>query len=101
LTVKARYVEAEFWLQALADVGEVKYTASAPGFDSGTGTATLTPSGIVVFGPFQAPWFITTPRGWPSRITVRSVRLDSSLNYVESQYVRSGFSLEIKLASSN
>ncbi len=104
LTVRARFRESpEFWLQALGDSGQVNYIASAPGYEAKTGTATLTPAAIVLIGPYgpNAPEFTTTPRGWPLKITLHSVRLDASLNSVEQQYLRGGLPLDISLTSSD
>ena len=105
LTVRTGFRETpEFWLQALADSGEVKYTATASGFEAATASATLTPSGFAIVGPFgeaAPPEFTTTPRGWPTKIMVRSVRLDETLAPVETQYVRGGVSTEVEIVSSD
>jgi hypothetical protein len=93
----------EFWLHALAGNGEVTYTASAPGYSDGKGVVTLTPSGIVITGPLgkSVPRFTTTPRAWPTKLTLHTARLDSELKVAESQFLRGGMSLEVKLTSSN
>lgn len=104
LTVKARFRETpEFWLQSLGDSGEVTYTAAAPGYSSGKGTVTLSPSGLVIIGPMgeSAPQFITTPRGWDTRLKVSAVRLDPALHPVEPQFVRAGYSLSFSVVSSD
>ncbi len=103
LIVKARFRETpEFWLHALADSGKVNYSVSAPGFDTAAGTVTLTPAGIVIMGPFgqSVPTFITTPRAWPSKIVIRAMRLDESLNCVEPQFIRGGLSAKIRITNS-
>lgn len=104
LKVRARFRESpEFWIHGLADAGQVNYTASAPGFETRTGSVTLTPSAIVLVGPNGAavPEFTTTPRGLPLKITLHSARLDPSLNFVEQQYLRGGLSLDVKVTSSD
>jgi hypothetical protein len=104
LTVRARFRESpEFWLQALGDSGQVNFTAAAPGYETATGTATLSPSGIIMIGPMgeQMPEFVTTPRGWPTKVTLRTVRLNDSLQKMEPQYVRGGFSVEVGVQSSH
>jgi hypothetical protein len=104
ITVRTRFRESpEFWVHGLAGKGEATYTVSGPGVETATGRVTLTPSGILMTGPYGAgvPAFATTPRAWPSKITLRSVRLDSGLKVVESQYVRGGHPLEVGIASSN
>jgi hypothetical protein len=104
LKVKGRFSESpDFWLQALEGSGQVTYTASAPGYETGTGKVTLTPSAIVMTGPggIRNPAFTTTPRGWPSKLMFHVVRLDSSLNYAETQYLRGGLSVDVEVGSSD
>ena len=91
----------EFWIQGLSDSGEVAYTAAAEGLDPRTGKITLSPSGIIMFGPLRAPKFPTTPRGAPSRITIQSARLDSAFRVVEQQPVAGGKSVKIEILNSN
>src|SRR5205085_1049541 len=68
IRVRQGYRESpEFWLQALGSEGAVSYTASAPGL-TGTGTVTLSPSGIAIVGPLRIPKFLTTTGGEPSPI---------------------------------
>ena len=91
----------EFWVQGFSDSGDVTYTAAAPGFGSSKGTVTLTPSAIVIIGPFKTPKFPTTPRAGASRITIHSARLDSSLKFVEQQAVAGGMSAKVTINGSN
>jgi hypothetical protein len=102
LTVPAGFKESpEFWVQGM-DVGEeVPYTATAPGFGNGTGSVILTPSAIVIAGPYRGPRFPTTTGAAPSRIVVYAVRLDSSSEVAERQLVAGGVSAEVELVSSN
>jgi len=95
--------EPEFFLQALGKSGTVTYTATAPGVSSGAGKVTLAPSGIVVAGPFGIgkPSFMTTTGATKPKITVFSVVLDSSMNYVGKQPVAGGHSVSANLVSSN
>ena len=46
---------ATYSLQALNDSGTVSYSATAPGYRSGTGTIAMAPSGILITGPAGAP----------------------------------------------
>jgi hypothetical protein len=103
LSVKPHFrASPEFWVQALSDSGSVHYTASAPGFSGGKGIVTLSPSGIVIMGPFRGPSFPTTVRGEPSRITLFPVRLDSSSRkHVEQQLIAGGMSFRVNVTSSN
>jgi hypothetical protein len=91
----------EFWVHGLAGDGTVTYTATAPGFSAGTGTVSLSPSAIIITGPYRGPKFPTTTRAQVSRIVVYSVRLDSSHKYVEQQVVAGGLSTEVEITSSN
>ena len=91
----------EFWLQAVTNDGSATYTATTQRYGAGTGTVTLTPSAIVVVGPLKAPTFRTTVGGFPSKLTLYSVRLDSSLNYVEEQLLAVRPSVAVDLVSSN
>jgi hypothetical protein len=90
----------EFWIQGLANSGEITYTATAPGFETGKGKITLTPSGIAIFGPFRAPKFPTTVRAEPSRILLQSVRLDAELKLVEQQPVAGGKTARFEIQTS-
>jgi hypothetical protein len=91
----------EFWVHGLASDGAVTYTATAPGFSAGTGTVSLSPSAIVITGPYRGAKFPTTTRAQASRIAVYSVRVDSSRKYVEQQVVAGGLSTEVEITSSN
>ena len=96
-----RATSADFIVQALAGSGSVTYTASAPGYNLATGTVTLTPSGFVVFGPFGlAADFFTTANAANTDLTIVAGRLDSGLNFVESQQVRGGLSVNVPVTSS-
>lgn len=100
--VRQGYRESpEFWLQASSDAGKVDYTVQASGYDSATGTVTFAPSAIVIIGPFKAPAFQTTTGAIPTGITLKSARLDSSLQFVEEQAIAGGLSVQTKVNSSN
>jgi hypothetical protein len=98
ITVRPRFKSYEFYLHGLADSGTVTYTASAVGIGGAQGTVTLAPSAIVILGPFKAPKFPTTPRGQPSKITIVSAALGSSLM---EQEVAGGSKVDVTIASSN
>jgi hypothetical protein len=102
LKVRPRLSESpEFWVQGLADSGEVSYTISAGDMGSVKGTVTLAPSAILILGPSRVPVYPTTPRGNPIRVTILSAALDSSKKVVGEQYVAGGSQLEVELANSN
>lgn len=104
LTIKHRFRACQdFWLQALGGVGTVGYTVSAPGYPDAVGLVKLTPSAVVLIGPFgeNVKEIITTPRGWPSKLSLRTVRLDAKLGIAEPQLLRGGLTLDLNVASSN
>jgi hypothetical protein len=105
MTIRARFRESpEFWLQALGDTGEVSFTASAPGYESAVGTVKLSSSGIIMIGPMgerSLSEFTTTPRAWPTRITLQAVRLNESLQKAEPQFIRGGLTVELPVESSD
>ena len=90
----------DFYLQGRGKSGTVTYTASAPGVSSGTGTVTLAPSGIVIFGPYDKASFLTTT-GTAREISVHAALLDSSLKYVAKQLVAGGLSVKATVTGSN
>ena len=90
----------DFWLLGMAGEGEVAYTATARSFSSGRGIVTLTPSAIVMVGPFKATEFKTTTGAASSRLVLYSVRLTPSMEYAEQQAVAAGVSLDIELLTS-
>ncbi|MBS1855790.1 MAG: hypothetical protein JST11_10520, partial [Acidobacteria bacterium] len=102
LQFPANSSQAVIYAQALAGSGQVTVTASATGYTSGSGTVTLTPSGFVLTGPtgvVGVPSFQTNV-GNTTTLTIKSARLDSSLNYVEDQPVRGGLTVSVPLTSS-
>jgi hypothetical protein len=94
-------VSPEFWVHGLADQGSVTYTIAVPGMDPAKGTVTLSPSGIVIVGPFRLPSFPTTPRGTPSKLTIVAARLDNSRKVVEEQQVAGGLALDVTISNSS
>lgn len=89
----------EFWVQAAGDYGPVAYTVSAPGWGATKGTVTVTPSALVILGPFRAPSFSTTPRSPGTKLTIVSARLNDSLEVMEGQYMAK--TIELKLHNSD
>jgi len=102
LTVRPRSSESpEFWAQGLSDNGAVSYTAAGAGLGSVKGTVTLTPSAIAILGPFKLPSFPTTPRSDPSKLTLVTAALDSSMKVLEAQQVAGGSRVEVRIVNSN
>lgn len=90
----------DFWMNGFGESGEVEYTVSAPGFSEGKGKVTLTPSAMLIVGPFRAPRFPTTTGAAPSRIIVYSARLNADKEFAEQQAVAGGISVDVELTSS-
>jgi hypothetical protein len=99
LKVNPDYVETpDFCVQALADKGAVTFTATAPGAASVKGKVVLTPSAILMAGPFKASAFDTTP-GQISKITFYSAQVDPA-GSVEQQPVAGG-TVTVDITNSN
>src|SRR5581483_6472000 len=102
IKIRQGYTESqEFWLQALDSSGAVTYTAEAAHSANAKATATLTPSAIVIVGPLKSPSFITTPGADQTKVTIYSVRLDSSLSNPQPQLIAGGTSVPVVLSNSN
>ena len=95
-------VSPEFFAQALGDSGTVTYTASAPGYESSTGSVTLGRSAILIASPFGFGKPLPTAAGaLPSRIKVYSALLDSAGNLASEQPVRGALSVMVNVTSSS
>ena len=90
------------YVQALGNSGTVNITVSAPGYTGSTTTYTLAASGIVISGPNGIGGLTaTTNQGLSTSLSVFAAQLDSSLNYVQTQQLRGGFSASVNVTSSN
>ena len=92
----------DFWIYGLGKSGTATYTASVPGFQSGSGTATLAPSGFLFARDgvgTMGRW--TTPRAAASELHVTAALLDESLHYVCPQALAGGLSVRVDVTSSN
>lgn len=91
----------EFFVQALTDSGTTTYTATASDCESGIGTVTLARSAIVMANSTRIGTPLVTTAGTaPPKISVYSVRLDSS-GEVDVQPVRGGLSVDVTVTSSD
>jgi hypothetical protein len=95
-----------YYLYGLANSGAVTYTATAPGFASGTATVTLTPSGITTgiddHGPTPAARTLpATTLGGNYYFHIWCSQLDSSNNPIGLQAVAGGFPTAVNITSSN
>lgn len=109
-----------YYLQALGGAGTIRYTATAPGFRSRTGTVTLTPSGVMItpasYGPpdegeflqpdapVLPPRFVTKMAAGDVRLMVWTAHLDPVTKRgadITVQPLRAGMTLKIHLGNAN
>lgn len=88
------------YIQGLVDSGTATITASAPNFNNGVGTVTLTPSGFQIAAPGGGSNFTTQVGASPTTLTINSVRLDSALSFAGIQQIRGGLSVTVNLNNS-
>ena len=94
-------MSAGFYVQGLAGSGTVTLTASSPGLGNGSGVVTLAPSGFVLTGPNGASnQTFSLGQGSSASLTVSVARLNPALNFVESQQIRGGLSVNVVLSNS-
>ena len=92
---------ATYYIQSLGATGTPTYTATAPGYSAGTGSISLSPSGIVIFGPsFCASCTMPLANG-PQPLTIYTAQLDATGKPVTPQSLAGGSSLAITLSNSN
>jgi hypothetical protein len=91
----------EFYFYGMASAGTATYTVSAPGFGVGSGTVTLTPSYVLIAGPygFGNP-ILTTPGAAPAAITVYAMIYDPAYGFVP-QAVAGGNTVSVSVTSTN
>lgn len=101
VTLQSGFSESpDFWIHGLASSGEVGYSAKGKDYGTARGVVTLTPSSIVMVGPFKANRFRTTTGAPASRIVLYSARLSPTGEYAEQQAVAGGLTLDIELKNS-
>ncbi len=88
---------ATFWIQGLADQGQVPVKISAPGIGTAVGTVTLAPSAVVI-RPSQISG---TPRGFPHKIMLVTAMLSADRKVVAEQQVAAGKDIQIEIANSH
>jgi hypothetical protein len=89
--------------QAASGTGTIM--ATAPGVTSATGTETLTPSGIVIYGPQGVGMGLTTFNtplaSGDQTLSVSTAQLDTSFNFVQTQALAGAASLTVSLNNSD
>jgi hypothetical protein len=121
ITIPENGVTGTYFLQSLSKSGQVKYTASAPGYRSRTGAVVLAPSGLVMVGPLTLPegqllrpaseggarqqGFITSlSTAKPTRLFIHTVQLDPVTHRaadITIQALRGGMQLPVDLKISD
>ncbi|MGA2602519.1 MAG: hypothetical protein ABSH09_36615, partial [Bryobacteraceae bacterium] len=92
-----------FYVYGLANTGTATYTVAIPGFPSASGTVTLQPSGVILFGP-SGPGqvnFTTSTAAANSTITLYSALLDPSNNYVQPMALAGNQTVTVNVTSAN
>ena len=114
ITIPPGQIGATFFAQGLASSGIATYSVSAAGYGTATGTVTLAPSGIFIYGQ-QGGLIAATGTGGvglisfktgdilgPAIITIASAMLDSAGNILDStQPIAGGSSVNVNVTSSN
>ncbi len=91
----------EFYVYGLGHSGTFDYVMSAPGYEPCKGRVTLGPSGVVIKGSFGLGTPMMTTTGAPaSNMSLYSALLGSSGEYIETQPVAGGRSLNVSVSSS-
>jgi hypothetical protein len=87
-----------FYVQGLSQ-GTTSLTLAAPGYEPGTGTITVSPSGFYISYPTVIN---TTSFSADTNVALRSARLrDADLTYAASQEVRGGLTVQVPVTSSD
>jgi hypothetical protein len=86
------------YIQGLT-IGSTTFTASASGYNSGSGTVTVDPSGFIINSPGS---ITTTAAASNTTIQITPARLNSTtLNFAANQPLRGGLSVDVSVTSSN
>ncbi len=88
LTIPAGQNSALFYIYGQASSGNATITATAGGYNNGTATVNLGPSGFVILGSNgSAPNFQTPLAAGPQQLIVEPALLDANNNYQTVQYL--------------
>ena len=101
VTIPPNSNNTTFFIQVLGNIGNVTYTAAATGFANKTASITQVPSGLVVFAPFQLPFFTTTVGAGPTAFIVGFAQLNADGSFNALEQVAGGMSATANLTSSN
>jgi hypothetical protein len=103
VTIPAGQSSGTYFMYGLADSGSATITATAPGYTTGTGTETLTPSGIVVAGPLGVGWttFNTLLASGNQTLSISTAQLDSMGRFVQTQPLAGTVPLTLSLTNTD
>jgi hypothetical protein len=89
-------------MYGLDSAGQATVTATAPGYNSGSGTEILTPSAIVIAGPQGVGITFNTPLASGNQpLSISTAQIDSSGNFIETQPLAGTAALTVTLTNSN
>ncbi len=92
----------DYYIHGLKSRGTATYTASAPGFERGTATVTLAPSGVIFARAGIGMQGLQTTSGAASTVFgVYTALLDESGGFVQVLPVAGGHSVKVEVASSH
>ena len=99
--MRAHYVETpDFYVQAFGDSGTATYTATAPGFGSMKATVKLSPSAIMIVGPFKGTQFKTTT-SMSAKVAFYAGLISAEGKLVAQQGVAGGKKIQFETISSD
>jgi hypothetical protein len=103
VTIPVGQSSGTYFMYGLDVSGSATITATAPGFTTGTGTETLTPSGIVIAGPqgVGLTTFNTPLASGNQPLSISTAQIDSSGNFIQTQALAGTASLTISLTNTD
>jgi hypothetical protein len=103
VTIPAGQSSGTYFMYGQDVSGSATITATAPGYTTGTGTETLTPSGIVVAGPLGVGWttFNTLLASGNQTLSISTAQLDSMGRFVQTQPLAGTVPLTLSLTNTD
>ncbi len=103
VTIPSGSSSGTYFMYGLAATGSATFSATAPGFTSASGTETLTPSGIVVYGPqgVGLTTFNTPLASGNQTLSVSTAQLDAGGNFVQTQALAGTAALTVSLTNTD
>jgi hypothetical protein len=103
VTIAAGQTSGTYFMYGLAASGSATITATAPPFTGASGTETLTPSGIVIYGPMGVGFttFNTPLASGDQTLSVSTAQLDTGGNFIQTQALAGAASLTVSLTNTD